>query len=153
MLDAEKRILAGFPRLASTAIAPEVESLLNDHLADTHRQIKKIDAIFEAFEAVPLQRTCEITVRLMYEADILINTYEDSLAMDAAIIFSVLQIKHHEIASYGCLFAWAKLLENCRAATLLLEILEEEQEMVRQLTRLNEEAFDHNGMSLSLEVG
>ena len=55
-------------------------------------------------------------------------------------------MEHYEIASYGCLHAWAEFLDKPEAVRLLEEILHEEKTADRVLTELstakNQEAFD-----------
>jgi ferritin-like metal-binding protein YciE len=55
---------------------------------------------------------------------------------DALLICSAQKIEHYEIATYGCLRSWAKLLDHGEAANLLEETLDEESDADEHLTSL-----------------
>ena len=66
--------------------------------------------------------------------------------LDAGLISAAQRVEHYEIAAYGCVRTYAKLLAEDQAATLLLQTLEEEKETDKKLTqlsgRINIEAVD-----------
>lgn len=66
--------------------------------------------------------------------------------LDAGLISAAQRVEHYEIAGYGCVSAYAKLLGEDRALSLLKQTLEEEKETDRKLTqlfgRINTEAAD-----------
>ena len=80
--------------------------------------------------------TCEATVGLIEEAEEIASDFKGSPAINAALVCAAQKIEHYEIASYGCLHEWAKLLGNDEAAALLEEILEEEKSANDGLTEL-----------------
>jgi ferritin-like metal-binding protein YciE len=59
--------------------------------------------------------------------------------MDAALISAAQRVEHYEIATYGCVSAWAQLLGESEANALLEKTLEEEKETDQKLTELSEE--------------
>jgi len=87
------------------------------------------------------------------EGDEITAKFKRSPAINAALISAAQKVEHYEMASYGCLHAWAGVLGNERAAGLLEEILDEEKAANRSLNELalatsNEEALgkaDTNG--------
>ena len=57
-------------------------------------------------------------------------------AKDAMLIAAAQKVEHYEIATYGTLCTWAKLLNFANAEKLLHETLEEEKQTDETLTRL-----------------
>ncbi|MGE8425236.1 MAG: ferritin-like domain-containing protein, partial [Sphingobacterium siyangense] len=55
---------------------------------------------------------------------------------DAAIIAAAQKVEHYEIATYGTLAAFAKVLEHKDALKLLLETLDEEKKCDEDLSAL-----------------
>jgi len=65
--------------------------------------------------------------------------------MDAALISAAQRVEHYEIAAYGAVHAYAKLMGESEAASLLEQTLEEEKETDQKLTdlsrQINSEAY------------
>ena len=70
----------------------------------------------------------------------------DPEELDAGLISAAQRVEHYEIAGYGCVSAYAKLLAEDRALSLLKQTLDEEKETDKKLTqlsgRINVEAAD-----------
>jgi ferritin-like metal-binding protein YciE len=139
MYDAEHRIAKALPKMVKAATCEQLKAIFKSHLEETTGQIKKLDQVFKCFGWEPKAVTCKATVGLLEEADALAAEFKGSLANNAALIAAAQKIEHYEIASYGCLHAWALLLKNERAAKLILEILEEEKAADHALTELSHE--------------
>jgi ferritin-like metal-binding protein YciE len=62
----------------------------------------------------------------------------DAETMDACLIAGGQRAEHYEMAAYGTLIAWAKVMGHTEAADLLEEILEEEKAADQKLSALAE---------------
>jgi ferritin-like metal-binding protein YciE len=58
--------------------------------------------------------------------------------LDAGLIAAAQRVEHYEIAGYGCVATYAKLLDDSEAVTLLRQTLDEEKETDKKLTKLAE---------------
>jgi ferritin-like metal-binding protein YciE len=58
--------------------------------------------------------------------------------LDAALIAAAQKVEHYEIATYGCLITYARLLGNREAEKLLKQTLAEEEATDEALTALGE---------------
>jgi ferritin-like metal-binding protein YciE len=58
--------------------------------------------------------------------------------LDAGLISAAQRVEHYEIAGYGCVSTYAKLLGEDEAASVLRETLEEEKKTDEKLTQLAE---------------
>lgn len=96
----------------------------------------KLDKVFKAFGEKPDTKKCPAIIGLLKEGEEIASSFRGSPAIDAALISSAQKVEHYEIASYGCLHEWAKVLENEEAAGLLESILEEEKAANELLIKL-----------------
>jgi ferritin-like metal-binding protein YciE len=61
---------------------------------------------------------------------------EDSSALDAALIASAQKVEHYEIASYGTLCTWARIMGHREALQFLKANLSEEEAADKKLTNI-----------------
>ena len=73
---------------------------------------------------------------LLEEAEEILEEFEGSPALDAALITAAQKVEHYEIASYGCLVTFAKLMGHTEAEELLAATLAEEKETDTLLTEI-----------------
>lgn len=137
MYDAEQRLVKALPKMAKAATCKELQQAILSHLEETKGHVAKLEQVFESIGQPAKAQTCEATVGLLQEGDEIATEFKGSPAINAAIICAAQKVEHYEIASYGCLYQWAGLLENEEAADLLAEILAEEKSADEALTGLS----------------
>jgi ferritin-like metal-binding protein YciE len=71
-------------------------------------------------------------------SEVIEEDFEDSV-MDAALIGAAQRVEHYEIAAYGTVREFAKILDEPKHASLLGETLNEEKETDQKLTDLSRE--------------
>jgi ferritin-like metal-binding protein YciE len=147
MYDAERRIVKALPKMAKAATSPDLKAAIQSHLKETEGHVTKLEQVFQSFGEKAEGKTCKATVGLLKEGDEIAADFKGSPALNAALISAAQKVEHYEIASYGCLHAWAGLLGNKEAAGLLEKILGEEKAADETLTELarsssNAEALD-----------
>ena len=154
--DAEQRTVKALPKMAEAASCDKLKKIILTHLKETEGHVKKLEQVFQSFGEKAKGKTCKVTVGLLEEGDGIAADFKGSPAINAALISAAQKVEHHEIASYGCLHAWAGLLENKEAASLLQEILDQEKAANEKLTELarndsNEKALGESGEKVSEE--
>jgi ferritin-like metal-binding protein YciE len=146
MYDAERRITQALPKLIQAATCSDVQQALRQNLKETEAQAGKVEKIFAAFNEKPRAKKCPAMAGLIEEAEAIASENKKSPTINAAIIAAAQKIEHYEIASYGCLHAWADFLEKPDAVRLLEEVLDEEKRADKALNELaaskNQEAFE-----------
>jgi ferritin-like metal-binding protein YciE len=146
MYDSEQRIVKALPDLIEATTCSELKSALESHLRETEGHVEKVERVFEAFGEKPKSTKCPAMVGILDEGDDLVSKNKKSPSLNAAIICAGQKVEHYEIATYGCLHTWARLLDNQEAADILSEILDEEKAADRTLNSLatekNEEALE-----------
>lgn len=143
---AEHQLIEALPKMAAGATNTDLENAFRKHLAETRIHVRRIDEIFKHLEYKPGGHRCKAMEGLVAEGAEVLNEDADPEARDAAIICAAQKIEHYEIATYGTLRAFAKLLGMAEAAELLGETLAEERQADRGLTELAESSINQLAM-------
>jgi ferritin-like metal-binding protein YciE len=138
LYDAEKQIDKGLEKMIKAAEHEDLKSAFEAHREETQTQIERLEQVFEIFEEAAKGKKCKAMQGLLKEAEDMIK--ED--AGDAALICGAQKVEHYEIASYGSLVSWARLMGEDDAADLLEETLDEEKETDEKLTQLAESVIN-----------
>jgi ferritin-like metal-binding protein YciE len=132
--DAEKQLLKALPKMAQAAGHEDLRHAFEEHLEQTEGQMERLEQIFEIIGEEPQTRRCKAMEGLIKEGEQLIKDHQG----DAALICAAQKVEHYEIASYGSLQSWARLLGEEEAADLLEESLDEERDTDERLTETAE---------------
>lgn len=132
--------------MVKAATSKPLKTAFELHLKQTQLHAQKVEEVFACFDRKAKRKTCEATVGLLKEGEEIATEFEGSPAINAALIAAAQKVEHYEMASYGCLHEWAKLLGNDKAAVLLQEILDEEGETNKVLTELARSSSNEDAM-------
>lgn len=133
--DAEKQILKALPKMIKAAEHEQLKEGFQEHLEQTEEHVNRLEQVFEHMGEKAKAKKCQAMMGIIEEGEELIK----DKAGDAALICAAQKVEHYEIASYGSLAAWAKLMGEQDSADLLEETLEEERETDERLTEVAEE--------------
>lgn len=133
---AETSISKALPKVAEAASHADLKSGIKEHLAETREQIKILDSVFKSIGKKPAGEKCDAIEGLLKETDGVINEAKSDKARDIAIIGCCQAVEHYEIARYGTLREWAKVLGHDEAHDLLSQILDQEKAANGKLTNL-----------------
>lgn len=133
---AEKALVKNLPTMAKNATSRHLTSAINDHLKETKTQVKRLEDTFKALGIKAEAVKCEAMAGLLKEAKEIMQETEPGAVRDAAIIAASQKVEHYEIASYGTMATYAKLLGKKEVLKLLLETLKEEKTCDKDLTKL-----------------
>jgi ferritin-like metal-binding protein YciE len=133
---AEKQLLKGLKKLAGGASSPTLKAAFEEHTAQTEQQIERLKSVFDSIGLKPRAKKCKAMEGLLEEADEIMESFEDSQVLDAALISAAQKVEHYEIASYGCLVTYARLMEHTEAEELLMQTLNEEKDTDVKLTEI-----------------
>jgi ferritin-like metal-binding protein YciE len=139
---AEKALTKALPKMAKNATADELVDALNSHLEETRGQVSRLEQVFELLGKKAQAKKCDAMEGLLKEGDGILEETEPGAVRDAGIIGACQKVEHYEIASYGTLTAFAKLLGEDDVAALLHETLEEEKAADSALTEVAETAIN-----------
>jgi len=143
LYDAEKQLVKALPQMSKAAEDETLQQAFEDHLEETKGHVQRLEQVFAAFDETPKGKKCKAMQGLLEEGTELI----EEEAGDAALICAAQKVEHYEIASYGSLLAWAKLLDEGDVAELLEETLGEEKSADDKLTEIAETAANPESAS------
>jgi ferritin-like metal-binding protein YciE len=138
-LDAERQITKALPKMAKAVESEELRAAFEEHLSVTETQIERLETIFKSMDKAARGKHCPGMEGLLKEGSELIEKEEPGPALDAALIGAAQKVEHYEIAAYGTLATYAKMLEMEEALGLLTETLAEEKETDEKLTEIASE--------------
>jgi ferritin-like metal-binding protein YciE len=150
LYNAESQILKALPKMAKAASSPDLRKGFQDHLQQTQGQVERLDQIFADLGVSSKGKTCEAMEGLLKEGAELLEAKAEPSVLDAALIAAAQRVEHYEIAGYGCVRTYAKLLGHSEATELLQQTLDEEKRTDEKLTELavgsiNSEAAEPEG--------
>ncbi len=133
---AEKALTKALPKMAKNATSTKLQESINKHLTETENQITRLEGTFKALGEKAKAEKCDAMDGLIKEAESIMKETELGAVRDAAIIAAAQKVEHYEIASYGTMATYAKLLGEKEAMQLLKETLSEEKTCDSDLTKL-----------------
>ncbi|MFC6101473.1 ferritin-like domain-containing protein [Olivibacter domesticus] len=136
ILGAEKQLLKGLKKMAGKATNEMLKTAFEEHLAQTEEHAERLKKVFESIGLTARGKKCKAMEGLLNEAEEIIEEFDGSEALDAALISAAQKVEHYEIASYGCLVTYAKLMEHAEAEEILTTTLNEEKETDVKLTEI-----------------
>jgi ferritin-like metal-binding protein YciE len=136
LYSAENQILKAMPRMIKAASHRELKRAFTTHEAQTRRQVQRLERIFKELDASPRGKKCVGMEGLIEEAKELIKEKPEPDVLDAGLIAKAQHVEHYEMAGYGTVRTYARILGYERQAQLLQETLDEEGETDKLLTQL-----------------
>lgn len=135
---AEKNILGYFPAILENIFSNDLKKIIEQHIIETHRHIKRLNEIFSAIGIKAEEEKIDSVVCLVNECENVIKFTKKGVVRDAAIIALLQKIKLFEIACYGTLRAFAIALREEDVVILLQENLMEEKQTDLHLSEIAE---------------
>ena len=138
LYNAEHQLLKALPKMAKAASDSQLAQAFADHLEETTEHVDRLEQIFKKLDVSPKGKRCKAMEGLLEEGKDLMAEDADPSVMDAALIAAAQRVEHYEMAGYGCVRTYARLLGYDDAADLLQETLDEEGTADKKLTDLAE---------------
>jgi len=114
---AEQKILQALPTMIEESANPGLRSALEHHLAETENHVRRVERVFDMYDAERKAVDCPAIDGIIKEAKEIAGDVdlEERGVLDAALIAAAQAVEHYEIARYGALIAWAQALgrEDC----------------------------------------
>jgi ferritin-like metal-binding protein YciE len=142
--DAEKQLTKALPKMAKAATSPDLGAAFASHLEETRGQIARLEEVFASLDE---------KVGIIEEGKSVMEEDFDDTTMDACLIAAGQRAEHYEMAAYGTLVAWARVLGHSEAADLLQATLDEEKAADEKLTALAESGINQGAADASESGG
>lgn len=130
----EKQLLNALPKMATNASSPNLKSSITDHISVTENQVVRLKKVFDLLQEPVTGKICEAATGLIKEGDLILKQTAFGSVRDAAIIAACQKVEHYEIAAYGTLLNFSKILGADEATQLFQQTLAEEKESDKILT-------------------
>jgi ferritin-like metal-binding protein YciE len=138
LYSAENQLLKALPKMAKAAASKELKAGFEKHLKQTKGHVERLEQICKEFGVSPKGKKCKAMEGLVEEGAEVIKEDAEPDVKDASLIAAAQRVEHYEIAGYGCVRTYAKLLGNEQAARLLQQTLDEEGDTDKALSKLAE---------------
>jgi ferritin-like metal-binding protein YciE len=139
LLSAEQQLLKALPKMAKAAYSPALRDAYQSHLKETEGHVKRLEQVFKHLGMKPKSTKCKAMAGLVAEGDEWMKEDASPGVMDAGLIAAAQRVEHYEMAGYGCVRTYAKLLGDEVAADLLQSTLDEEGAADKKLTQLSKQ--------------
>ena len=133
---AEKALTKALPKMGKNATSPKLKKAITDHLAQTMEHVTRLEGCFESMGKKAVAKKCDAMEGLLKEGQGIVEGTVPGAVRDAGIIAASQKIEHYEIATYGTLAAFAKVLDHKEALKNLLKTLNEEKKCDELLTSI-----------------
>lgn len=136
LYNAENQLVKALPKMAKSATEGELQNAFSSHLEETKGHVERLERIFRELGQKPGGKTCKAMKGLVEEGAEMMDEDADPPIMDAGLIATAQRVEHYEMAGYGCVRNYAKILGQHEAASLLQQTLDEEGKADKTLTKL-----------------
>ena len=127
LYSAENQIIDALPKMIESASSEDLKEGLQTHLKETEQQAQRLEQIFKELGAKSKGSECKGMKGLLQEGKELLAEDAEPEVLDAGIIASCQRVEHYEMAGYGCVKTYAKLLGFSDQVKLLEQTLNEEK--------------------------
>src|SRR2546425_4848482 len=136
--DAENQLITALPKMTEAASSAELRNAFEEHLEQTRNQATRLEQVFEIVSDKAKKADCKGMQGLIKEGNEMIKSDSEPEVRDVALIAAAQRVEHYEIAGYGCVRTYARLLGYGDAESLLQQTLEEEKEADQKLNDIAE---------------
>lgn len=115
LYSAENQLVKALPEMAQAATARKLKTGFNSHLKQTKQHVARLEKIFRGMKEGPHGKHCSGMEGLIKEGSELIAENLDPEELDAGLIAAAQHVEHYEMAGYGCVRSYARLLKERQA--------------------------------------
>ncbi len=142
LYDAESRITKALPKMAKAAKSPELKAAFEKHLRETEGHVERLEQAFQALGETAKKKTCQAIKGIIEEGEETIQEDAEPEVKDAALIAAAQRVEHYEMAGYGTICTYAKLLKQQDVVKLLKQTMAEEVATDKALSELAESTIN-----------
>ena len=140
--DAEKQLTKALPKMAKAATSSDLRKAFESHLEETRGHVTRLEQVFATLDEKVRGKHCDGIAGIIEEGDAVMKEDLEEATMDACLIAGGQRAEHYEMAAYGTLVAWARVMGHIDAADLLQETLDEEKAADQKLSSLAENGIN-----------
>jgi ferritin-like metal-binding protein YciE len=139
MYSAENMILKALPKMMDAATSTELRDGFEQHMEQTRGHVQRLDKIFDQLSGTDRKgKKCKGMEGIIKDNKDLLDADAEPEVLDAGLIAGAQRVEHYEIAGYGTVRTYARILGREDWAQLLNQTLEEEKQTDAKLSQLAE---------------
>jgi ferritin-like metal-binding protein YciE len=139
---AEKALTKALPKMEKNATHPDLKEAIATHLKETEVHVMRLEECFKSLGLKPEAKKCDAMQGLLDEGKSIMEETKPGAIRDVGIIAASQKVEHYEIATYGSLAAYAKVLGEKKCLSNLLSTLKEEKNCDKLLTQIADTALN-----------
>ena len=136
--DGEKQLIKALKKMAKAATDDDLRTAFETHREETQGQVERLEQVFSLLDEKVKGKHCDGIAGIVEEGSGVMEEDFDDATLNACLIASGQRAEHYEMAAYGTLVAWARVLGHDAAADLLQQNLDEEKAADEKLSALAE---------------
>jgi len=136
--NAEQQLIKALPRMAAASAHEELKAAFREHFEQTEVHVLRLDHIARLLDLHLSGKKCVAMEGLITEGEEKLEASGDDSAKDASLICAAQKIEHYEMAGYGTVRTYARLLGYPEVASILQRTLDEEGAADKRLTYIAE---------------
>jgi ferritin-like metal-binding protein YciE len=144
LLDAEDQLTKALPKMAEAASTTTLRKAFESHLKETRNHVIRLNQALRQLGEKPASNTCEAMKGLLSEGDEMMNNSPEGAVRDAVMITAAQKVEHYEIATYGTVRTYARVIGETPVARLLAQTLKEEKNADAKLTMIAERSVNED---------
>lgn len=144
---AEKALVKALPKMHKNATEPKLKKAIEQHLEETKGHVKRLESCFKALKKKAEAKKCDAMQGLLDEGKSIMEETKPGAVRDAGIIAASQKVEHYEIATYGTLAAYAKILKEKDCLSELLSTLKEEKSCNDLLSKIADTHLNSKAMT------
>ena len=142
LYSAENQIIKALPKMVKAATNEDLAAGFEEHLEQTREHAARLEKILKSHDETTRGPKCHGMEGVLEEGKEMMEEEGDEEVIDAGLISAAQRVEHYEMAGYGCVVAYAKLLGDKAGAKLLQQTLDEEEQTDEKLTDLAESVIN-----------
>ena len=142
LYSAENQIIKALPKMVKAATNADLAAGFEEHLEQTREHAARLEKILKSHDETTRGPKCHGMEGVLEEGKEMMEEEGDEEVIDAGLISAAQRVEHYEMAGYGCVVAYAKLLGDKAGAKLLQQTLDEEEQTDEKLTDLAESVIN-----------
>lgn len=139
---AEKALTKALPKMEKNATHPQLKEAIATHLKETEIHVTRLEECFKSLGLKPEAKKCDAMQGLLDEGKGIMEETKAGAIRDVGIIAASQKVEHYEIATYGSLAAYAKVLGEKKCLSNFLATLKEEKNCDKLLSTIAETALN-----------
>jgi ferritin-like metal-binding protein YciE len=137
LLSTEQQILEALPKMIEKSTDTQLSQAFQSHLQETKVQVSRLEQILQQTTGEAKSIKCKALSALVDETEDMIKDATDESVRDVALIAAGQRVEHYEMAAYGAVRSFARILGETSQAQLLDQTIKEEGHADQVLTEIS----------------